>query len=238
MTDAAGSPASNNYILASLPEEELSHLLPYLRLVRLEQGTLLYPARQPIDQVLFPTTGVISWVATTQEGDRVETGIIGWEGIVGASVVLGDDTLPFQIEVQLPGEAQVMPADRFQSEFDQCPILQSLVLRFLHTGLVQLAQSAACNRYHTVEARLCRWLLTASDRANSDRLVLTQDTLAGMIGARRPAVTIALGTLQSAGLIQARRGEIRLLNRENLEAATCECYSIVRQALEQFLHPL
>lgn len=235
MDGAKLNPSFKNYFLRSLPQDIFDRILPDLEPVQLERSTVIYYPHQIIRNVLFPTTAVFSWVTTTAEGERVETGIVAWEGMIGASIVLGYLQSPYQTEVQISGEAYQLRADIFQTEFMQSSVLQNLVLRHTYAGLVQLAQSAACNRFHSVEARLCRWLLTASDRINSNQLLLTQETLAGMIGAQRPAVTIAIGILQSAGLIESRRGVINLVNRELLESATCECYSVVKRSLNQFL---
>jgi CRP-like cAMP-binding protein len=235
MDSIESHPGSKNYFLRSLPQDVFERISPDLELVDLERGTIIYHAQQIIRYVLFPTTAVFSWVTTTTEGERVETGIIGWEGMIGASIVLGYPQSPYQTEVQIAGAACQLRADIFQEEFMRSSVLQNLVLRYTYAGLVQLAQSAACNRFHSVEARLCRWLLTASDRLSSDQLLLTQETLAGMIGAQRPAVTIAIGILQSAGLIEAKRGVIRIIDRELLEAASCECYSVFKRTLNQFL---
>jgi CRP-like cAMP-binding protein len=228
-------PDSPNFLLASLPPEVYDNLLPDLQAVQLIQGDILYDAGQSIDYVYFPVTCMLSWVVVTEDGNRSEVGVAGWEGMIGIAVVLEHNLLPYLIEVELPGEALKIRADRFKAAFDRSPATQHLILRYTHTTLVQLAQSAACNRFHSVEARLCRWLLGAHDRSTSDTLALTHETLAGMIGARRPAVSLVVGTLQRDGLIQAKRGEITIVDRSGLEAAACECYGIVKAEFARFL---
>lgn len=228
-------PVPQNFLLASLPQEVYNNLLPDLRPVQLIQGDILYNAGQPIDYAYFPTTCMLSWVVVTEDGNRSEVGIAGREGMIGIPIVLEHNVLPYQIEVELPGEALRIRADRFKAEFDRSLAIQHLLLRYTHTGLVQLAQSAACNRFHPVEARLCRWLLGAHDRADGDTLALTHETLAGMIGSRRPAVSLVVGSLQRDGLIQSKRGEITIVDRKGLEAAACECYRIVQSEIDRFL---
>lgn len=226
---------NQNHLLNSLPSVIRNNLLPHLQPVQLVQGDILYHARQPMDYVYFPITAVLSWVATTEDGDRAEVGMVGREGMVGTQILLGQDTLPYHVEVEQPGKALKIGATFLKAEFDFSPAMSHLLLRYIHMGIVQLAQSAVCNRYHTVEARLCRWLLAAHDRIDSNELILTQETLAGMIGARRPAVSIVLGTLQTAGLIQTQRGRIIVVDRRGMEAAACGCYRIIKEELERFL---
>lgn len=227
--------STGNYLLDSLPVEVRKRLSPDLEVVQLVQGEMLYPARTSMDYIFFPTTALLSWVATTEDGDRVEVGIMGWDGMAGTQVLLGENILPYQIEVEFPGEVLKIRATILKQVFDQSVEMHRLLLRYIHFGMVQLAQSAVCNRFHTVEARLSRWLLTASDRTNSNELLLTQDTLAAMVGARRPAVSIVLGILQTAGFIQRQRGKINIIDRQGLEAAACECYHVVKGELKRFL---
>jgi CRP-like cAMP-binding protein len=228
------SPRFNNYILDTLPEADYQQFYRELQLVELKQGDVLFQAHAPIELIYFPTTALLSWVALTENGEMVEAGIVGYEGVAGISVVMGDNLSPYQIEVELPGFAYKMRAATFIEMFEQSRALNKLILRYAHTQLVQLAQSTVCNRFHTVEARLCRWLLGASDRVKSEELALTQEILSHMIGARRPAVSIVTGTLQNAGLIRARRGKITIVNHEKLEEASCECYRIVRDEFARF----
>jgi CRP-like cAMP-binding protein len=224
-----------NHLLAALPETIFERILPQMQLVQLERGQVISSPHEFITNLYFPITALLSWLAITQAGERVEVGMAGKEGVIGIGSLLQDNNLPYEIEVEHPGIAVILNAAIFRAEFEQSLAVQKLFLYYIHTTLVQLAQSAACNRFHTAESRLCRWLLTASDRLQTNTLSLTQDTIAGMIGSGRPTVTLVVGTLQTAGLIQAKRGEITLLDREGLEAATCECYSIIKQSFDRFL---
>lgn len=224
-----------NYILASLPESEFQRLKLQLQNVKLTSEQLIYATNEPIEYVYFPTTAMLSWIATTRDGERVEVGVVGWEGIAGIPELLGYRISPFTLEVELPGEALRIHTDKFRREFNQLPLLQTILFHYTYTALTQLAQSSVCNRFHTVEERMLRWLLLAHDRCDSDELNLTQEILAGMIGARRPAVSIVIGNLQKAGLLRAERGRITILDREGMEESSCECYRVIREALEKFI---
>ena len=206
-----------------------------MRTVSLTVEQLIYPANEPIEYVYFPTTAMLSWIATTRDGERVEVGVVGWEGMVGLPELLGYRISPFTVEAELPGEAIRLRTDKFSNNFKELPILQIILFHYTYTALTQLAQSSVCNRFHTVEERMLRWLLMAHDRCDGDELNLTQEILAGMIGARRPAVNIVTGNLQKAGLIRAERGRITILDREGMEKSSCECYRVIREAFEKFI---
>jgi CRP-like cAMP-binding protein len=224
-----------NFILASLPQREFENLASYLQLIRVKPEEIIYHAQEPIKYVYFPTTAMLSWIGVTEAGERIEVGVVGWEGMVGIPELLGYETSPYGVEVELPGELYRINVKEFKQEFNHLNSIHSLLFRYTYTALTQLAQSSVCGRFHTVEERLCRWLLMAHDRCETDILLLTQEILAGMIGARRPAVSIVTGTLQKAGLISSRRGKITILDREGLEDAACECYRIIRQAFDKFI---
>ncbi len=226
---------TGNHILDSIPAQDFEKLSERLKPVQLAQGEILYHAREPIDQVYFPTTSLLSWVASTEDGEMIEAGVTGYEGMSGASPLSGRNIAPYRVDVQLPGAGLKTSARAFKEVHDESQPLQSLLLRYTHTQFMQLAQSVVCNRYHTVEERLCRWLLVAHDRVRSDEFQLTQEILANMIGARRPAVSIVTGTLQTSGLIRARRGNITIVDRQGLELAACECYRIVKEEFDSFL---
>jgi CRP-like cAMP-binding protein len=236
MSEAKSSSAvTGNHILDSMPAEDFKKLADKLKPVQLAQSEILYRAREPIDQVYFPTTALLSWVASTEEGEMVEAGITGYEGMSGASTFLGQNIAPYRVDVQLPGAGFKTGVGAFKEIYNQSHFVQTLLLNYTHTQLMQLAQSVVCNRYHTVEERLCRWLLIAHDRVKSDEFQLTQEILANMIGARRPAVSIVTGTLQTAGFIRVRRGKITIIDRQGLEDATCECYRVVKDEFDRFL---
>jgi CRP-like cAMP-binding protein len=224
-----------NFILDSLPEQDYELLRPDLEQVQCTQGDVLFNAQEAITQVYFPTTALFSWMHSTAEGETVEIGIIGFEGVLGTSLILSQDVLPWQVNVQLTGKALQVSTQVFLNALERSLILRQKVNGFAYLKLIQLCQYAVCNRFHAVEQRLCRWLLSAQDRAKSQELLLTREILAATIGSTRPAVSIATGTLQSAGLIRANRGRITILNREEMEEATCECYHIIRQAFDNYL---
>src|SRR5262245_1052260 len=189
----------DNFLLRSLPREDYSALVGSMERLEVESEQMIYRQDEPIEYIYFPTTAMLSWIATTDAGERVEVGVVGWEGMVGVPELLGYETSPYGVEVELPGEVLRIRASHFKKAFERLTSIHSLLFRYTYTALTQLAQSSACGRFHTVEARLCRWLLMAHDRSASDELLLTQEILAGMIGARRPAVSIVVGTLQKAG---------------------------------------
>jgi CRP-like cAMP-binding protein len=229
---------SSNLILNSLPADDYEWLQPHLQDVELLQGEILHRIGQPIDQVYFPTSGFLSWVNLTLEGDEVEVGAAGNEGMTGVPLLLGETTIPHQIEVQVAGRAMKLQAEVLVESLNRSTAFQQKVKAFTYFKIVQLTQSALCNRFHSVEERLCRWLLAAQDRVECPEFALTRDMLAQMIGARRPAVSIVTGTLQAAGLISAERGRITILNRKEMEASACECYGIVKRGFDRYLAQL
>jgi CRP-like cAMP-binding protein len=234
--DTTGQPRNlGNFILDSLPQQEYELLRPHLEPVECSQGDVLFRVQEAIVQVYFPTTALFSWIHSTSEGEMVEIGIIGSEGMIGTSLLMNQEVLPWQVNVQLSGKALRLSVPVFLTTIEQCVTLRQKVNHFTHFKLVQLSQYAVCNRFHEVEQRLCRWLLSAQDRAKTHELLLTRDILAATIGSTRPAVSIATGILQSAGLLRANRGKITILNREEMEETTCECYHLIRQEYDRYL---
>jgi CRP-like cAMP-binding protein len=226
--------ALENFILASLPPTEYQWLRPKLEEVELIQGTVLYQAREPLPAVYFPISCLLSWTNSTETGEVVEVGITGNEGLTGMILLLDESISPWQTEVQLPGKAFKLAIDDFVTALDRSTALRQRVTAFAYLKMVQLNQSALCNRFHRIEERLCRWLLAAQDYSQTSEFSLTREILAEMIGAGRPSVSIATGILQSAGLIRANRGHITILDREGLEDAACECYCVVREAFDRY----
>lgn len=224
-----------NRILATLPYNEYQRLLPYLESVRLLQGKILYSAGETIRHAYFFKGGMASLLSVTEDGHSIEVAMIGNEGVVGLPAILRVNTTPYQVVVQIPGNAMRLRSEVFTSEFNRGGRLQDLLLRYLHTLLTQISQSAACNHFHSVQARLCRWLLISRDRTQTETLPLTQEFLSQMIGCPRTSVTAIAGTLQAAALISYSRGKIRILDPHGLEAASCECYRIVKEEISQFL---
>lgn len=226
---------SQNRILADLPREEQEPLRPYRETVRLAKGQVLYNAEGFIRHLYFPMGGMISLLSTTRDGACIEVGMIGNEGVAGLPALLGINTAPYRVIVQIPGNAIRVRADALKRVFDNGGRLRDLLLKYTHTLLLQIAQSAACNRFHTVEERLCRWLLISHDRVNSDTIHLTQEFLAFMLGVPRTSVTAVAGKLQQAGLIRYSRGKIVITDRARMEAASCECYDVIREDIRLFL---
>jgi CRP-like cAMP-binding protein len=204
-------------------------------MVRLPAGRVLCEAGGGIRHLYFLKGGMASLLSLTEDGHSVEVGMIGNEGVVGLPAVLGIDTAPYRVVMQLPANALRIKADALRAEFNRGGRLQKLLLHYTHTLLTQIAQSAACNRYHTMKARLCRWLLVSRDRAHTDTLQLTQEFLSQMIGAPRTRVTLVARDLQRAGLIRYSRGQITILDKRGLEAKSCECYRIVKEQISHFL---
>lgn len=203
---------SNNYILDSLPSAERALLANQLEDVELHQGEVLHGIREQITEVYFPTAGLLSWVNSTPQGEEIEMGVTGNEGMAGIPLFLNEGGAPWQVQVQIKGRALKLRAEAFVGILNQAPVLQERVAAFTYLKIVQLSQSVLCNRFHRVEARLCRWLLAAQDCIETPELRLTQEILAQMIGAGRPAVSLVTSGLHSAGLIRATRGKITLLN--------------------------
>ncbi len=225
----------NNHLLAAVPREEYARLAPHLEMVRLPAGSVLCEAGGGIRHVYFLKGGMSSLLSLTEDGHSVEVGMIGNEGVVGLPAILGINAAPYRVVMQLPANALRIRAEVLRQEFDRGGRLQKLLMHYMHTLLTQISQSAACNRYHTMKARLCRWLLVSRDRAHTDTLQLTQEFLSQMIGGPRSRVTLIARDLQKAGLIRYSRGKITILNRRGLEAKSCECYRIVREQISHFL---
>jgi CRP-like cAMP-binding protein len=226
---------SDNRILNALTYEEYEHLVPNLEFVHLAQGVILYNEGDVVKQGYFITSGMISLLCSTQDGSTTEVGMVGNEGMVGLPAILRVNITPYQMIVQIAADALKIKADILRREFNRGSQLQDLLLRYTHTLLTQISHSAACNRFHTMEARLCRWLLVSRDRVNSDTLYLTQEFLSQMIGAPRTSVTMIARSLQASGLISYKRGKIQILDSEGLGTASCECYTVVKDKTDQVM---
>ncbi len=224
-----------NRLLAALPRHEYDRLRPRLDPVALATRDVLHEANEPIAHVFFPLRGMVSLVLVTESGLAVEVATVGNEGLVGTAVFLGADRGPTRAITQVPGEALRMEAGTFREEMGRCGPLHGLVQRSTRAILSQLAYAAACSHLHSVEQRMCRWLLMAHDRVGADEFPLTQEFLAQMLAVRRPTVTAVAGVLQKAGLISYHRGRMSVLDRRRLEAASCECYRVVRKELDRLL---
>jgi CRP-like cAMP-binding protein len=211
-------------LLAALPRKDYARLLPALAPVSLKFGEVLYEPKQPIPHVYFPVDCLVSLLVPTDGRQLLEVGMVGHEGIVGASIALGMPSSSLHALVQGGGSALRMSANRFRGELESCPALQRLVNRHLHALMAQISETAACNHFHVVEARLARWLLMTRDRMRSAEFRMTHEFLAQMLGVRRVGVTEAAGALQARKLIEYARGQIRILDHPGLEAACCGCY--------------
>jgi len=225
-----------NRILAALPAEEYERLLPHLEHVSLEPNEVLYRPDEPIRYVYFPLNTLVSLVSLAETGATVEVGVVGNEGMVGMPVFLGAGTTPHLALVQAKGNAMRMKAEVLKQEFERKGVLHDLLLRYVNALFIQASQSATCNRLHTIESQLCRWLLTTQDRLQTDRLELTQEFISRLLGARRSGVTVAAGHLQKEGLISYSRGKIAIRDRQRLEAAACECYRVIKSEFNRLLN--
>jgi CRP-like cAMP-binding protein len=224
-----------NHLLSMLPEAETVRLLPNLELVPMELGKAVYESGDVLDHVYFPTNAIVSLLYVMEDGASAEIAIVGNEGIVGIALFMGGETMPNRAVVQSAGQAYRMKGQLLRQEFNRGGALQHLLLRYTLALLTQMAQTAVCNRHHSVDQQLCRWLLLSLDRLPANELSMTQELIANMLGVRREGVTEAAGKLQSAGLIRYSRGVITVLDRPGLEARVCECYGVVRQEFLRLL---
>ena len=230
----SAAPISNR-LLRALSAEDLDLLRPHLEPVPLPHKQTLSKPDTPIDEVYFPEEGMVSLVQPLEDGTMIEVGMIGNEGFVGVPVLLGTDSSPLEAMVQIPGSALRMHAKAFREEMDRRPALSRGLLRYVQALHIQVSLTAACNGRHTLPERLARWLLTAHDRATSDQMPLSHEFLAMMLGVRRAGVTVALGTLKAAGLVRNTHGQVTVVDRPGLEAASCECYRTVRNEFVRLL---
>jgi CRP-like cAMP-binding protein len=226
---------NQNHLLAALPTVEFERLAPHLELVPLLLGQMLYEPGAQLQHAYFPTTAIVSLHYVMESGASAENAGVGNEGVVGISLYLGGDTVPSSAVVQTAGHAYRLDRRLLKQEFDRAGLLQRLLLRYTQALLTQMAQTAVCNRHHTVSQQLCRWLLVTLDRLPTNQLVMTQELVSSMLGVRREGITEAAGELQRAGFISYRRGHISVLSRAGLETRVCECYAVVKTELERLL---
>jgi CRP-like cAMP-binding protein len=224
-----------NHLLAALPPQDYERLLPNLELAHLPLGWAVYEAGGELGYVYFPTTSIVSLLYVMNDGAAAEIALTGCEGLVGIALFMGGETTPSRAVVQSAGHGYRLKAAVLKTEFDQGGTLQHLALRYTQALITQMAQTAVCNRHHSVEQQLCRWLLLSLDRLPSNQLTMTQELIANMLGVRREGVTEAAGKLQKAGLIHYSRGHIAVLDRPGLEARVCECYAVVKKEYDRLL---
>jgi len=232
-----------NHLLAALPEDEYARLLPKLERIPMPLGQVLYESGEQMRYVYFPTDSIVSLLYVMEDGASAEIAVVGNEGLVGVSLFMGGQTTPSRAIVQSTGQAYRLKAQLLKDEFNRfggrrAGALHNLLMRYTQALLTQMAQTAVCNRHHTLDQQFCRWLLLSFDRLPSSELVMTQELIANMLGVRREGVTEAAGNVQRAGLIEYHRGRITLLDRPGLEARTCECYAVVKKEFDRLLPPV
>jgi CRP-like cAMP-binding protein len=224
-----------NHLLAALPPAEFHRLEKDLELVHMPLGEVLYESGCKLHNVYFPTTSIVSMLYVLEDGSSAEIAIVGNEGLLGIALFMGGETTPSRAVVQSAGWGYKLKAHLMKSEFKRGGPLMNLLLRYTQALITQMTQTAVCNRHHSIEQQLCRWLLLSLDRLSSDSLTMTQDLIANMLGVRREGVTEAAGKLQRAGYIRYSRGHITVLDRPGLEKRVCECYEVVKLEFDRLL---
>ena len=224
-----------NHLLAALPADEYARLLPDLEWVPTPLGHVLYESGDKMRHVYFPTTSIVSLLYVMEDGASAEIAVVGNEGVVGVSIFMGGESTTSRAVVQSEGHGYRLKAQLLKDEFFRAGPMQRLLLRYTQALLTQMAQTAVCNRHHSLDQQFCRWLLLSLDRLPSSELVMTQELIANMLGVRREGVTEAAGNVQRAGLIHYNRGRITVLDRPGLEARACECYAVVKKEFDRLL---
>ena len=225
-----------NHLLAALPAEVLARLLPHLELVPLPLGKVLYESGDTLRHVYFPTDCIVSMLYVMENGASAEISVVGNEGLIGVALFMGGETTPSRAVVQSAGHAYQMLGQRLKDEFNRHGELLLLMLRYTQSLITQMAQTAVCNRHHSIDQQLCRWLLLSLDRLQDNHLIMTQELIANMLGVRREGVTDAAGKLQKLGVIEYSRGKITVIDRSKLEQLSCECYAVVKKETDRLLH--
>lgn len=231
---AAHAP-EQNHLLAALPAETFDRISPHLELIAMPLGQVLYESGCLMQQVYFPTTSIVSLQYLMENGATAEIAGVGNEGVLGISLFMGGNTTPGRALVQTGGHGYRLKARVMMEEFNRAGPMMRLMLRYTQALITHISQTAVCNRHHSVEQQLCRWLLLTLDRLPSNELTMTQELVAGMLGVRREGITEAAGNLQRAGLISYRRGHITVTDRAGLEKSTCECYAVVKKEFHRLL---
>jgi CRP-like cAMP-binding protein len=224
-----------NELLAALPDAEWERWQPLLEPVELPLGKVLYESGTRMSHVVFPTTAIVSLLYELEDGDSAEIAVVGREGLVGVSLFMGGESTPSRAVVQSGGQGLRLRTDFLMTEFNRAGPVLHLLLRYTQALITQMAQTAVCNRHHSLDQQLCRWLLLSLDRLQDNELGMTQELIANMLGVRREGVTEAAGNLQRAGLIDYHRGHITVLDRAGLELRTCECYAVVKREYDRLL---
>jgi CRP-like cAMP-binding protein len=232
-----GPDPQQNHLLAALPAAERERIYPHLRLVPMPLGEVLYESGDVLRHVYFPTDSIVSLLYVLADGASAEISVVGNEGLIGIALFMGGETTPSRAIVQSAGHAYRLIGQRLKDEFHRNGKLQLLLLRYTQALITQMAQTAVCNRHHSVDQQLCRWLLLSLDRLSSNQLTMTQELIANMLGVRREGVTEAAGKLDKLGVIRYGRGHITVLDRAKLEELCCECYAVVRKENDRLLPP-
>ena len=235
MTIDFASTAKNNQLLATLSDAVWQRLLPNLELVKMPLGQVLYESGIMLSHVYFPTTAIVSLLYVLENGASAEIAVVGNEGIVGISLFMGGESTPSRAVVQSAGSGFRLGAQVMKDEFQRTGPVMHVLLRYTQALITQMAQTAVCNRHHSLDQQLCRWLLLSLDRIQTNELAMTQDLIANMLGVRREGVTVAALKLQAAGLICYARGHITVLNRDGIEKRACECYAVVKKEYDRLL---
>jgi len=225
----------NNNLLNALSSEEYERILPYMELVEMPLGSVIYESGEILHYIYFPMDCIVSLLYVMENGSSAEIAVVGYEGVVGIALFMGGQTMPNRAVIQSAGYSYRIRQDRFMQEFNRHGTILFMMLRYTQALFTQMAQTAVCNRHHSIDQQLCRWLLLSLDRLPSNELVMTQELIANMLGVRREGVTEAAGRLRQAGLIQYNRGHIIVLNRKGLEARSCECYQVVKSEFDRLL---
>lgn len=229
------SAPEQNHLLAALPPAERARIFPHLQLVEMPLGKVLYESGDALRHVYFPTNSIVSLLYVMSDGASAEISVVGNEGVVGVALFMGGETTPSRALVQSAGSAYRLVGQRLKDEFHRHGAMQTLLLRYTQALLTQMAQTAVCNRHHSVDQQLCRWLLLSMDRLEANQLTMTQELIANMLGVRREGVTEAAGKLQRLGVIRYTRGQITVLDRPRLEQLCCECYAVVKRETDRLL---
>ncbi len=224
-----------NHLLAALPAEVQIRLFPHLKLVPLVLGKVLYESGDSLRHVYFPTDSIVSLLYVMESGASAEISVVGNEGLIGVAVFMGGESTPSRAVVQSAGYAYMLEGQRLKDEFNRHGELLQLMLCYTQSLITQMAQTAVCNRHHSIDQQLCRWLLLSLDRLSSNELIMTQELIANMLGVRREGVTEAAGRLQKLGVIEYIRGHITVLDRLKLEGLSCECYAVVKKETDRLL---
>lgn len=227
-----------NHLLDALPSEEYDRLVAHVELIHMPLGQALYESGERLGYVYFPTTSIVSLLYVLENGSSAEIAVVGNEGILGIALFMGGETTPSRAVVQSAGYGYRLKSKLLKDEFNRGGVTMRLLLRYTQALITQMSQTAVCNRHHSVEQQLCRWLLLSLDRLSNNEINMTQELIANMLGVRREGVTEAAGKLQRAGLIEYSRGHIVVINRPGLETRVCECYQVVKTEFDRLLPAL